>query len=136
MRPAPGVPLDQFCPELRRNEPELGFVRINRKLLPPNGDVQLIVAAHERFVGDGAGFVRIRHVLRTREHDDQAIGGGEVVVVVRRGEVLVGEQYLDPSSPTTEPLLRGEVVATTWLGVLFVGYRVDPSLLLAQGEHR
>jgi hypothetical protein len=56
-----------------------------------------------------------------------------VVVVVRRGEVLVGEQYLDPSSPTTEPLLRDEEVATTWLGVLFVGYRVDPSLLLAQG---
>jgi hypothetical protein len=27
--------------------------------------VQLIVAAHERFVGDGAGFVCIRHVLRT-----------------------------------------------------------------------
>lgn len=60
-----GVPLDQFCPELGRNEPELSFVGINRKLPPPNGDVQLVVAAHERFVGDGAGFVCIRHVLRT-----------------------------------------------------------------------
>jgi hypothetical protein len=73
---------------------------------------------------------------RTRERDDQGVVGVGVGVGRRRGKVLVGEQYLDPSSPTTEPLLRDEVVATTWLGVLFVGYRVDPSLLLAQGEHR